>query len=1041
MPSLYGTTTTYAVYSTQTTSLYVGTGTFISSATIANTNVAGLYGSYTVPGLTNAEILLSLFTNDGTVWFGLDGNTSYTTIHAFTTGTAAVPTGDYQFVANTITLNDGMDSVLTVSGKTWQFNQSGTTQFPGGAIAGSTYNDGLANFGIQPGPGGYGILNSNNQEQYVQVDDNTVYIGTNYPADNHTWQFNKDGTTQFPGYKFPFAHGDASTVLVDDGSGNLSWQHYSGFNLSTVTNQSLFTTSSVTFADLTVTNSLSLTGIPFNTATWQLYYDNTSGQVSYSTATSGGNSFDLSTVTNQALFTTSSVTFANLTVTNTLTIGNSIVFPDLTVQTTAYPNDVFLHGAILTYNSTTNILATDYTKTTYTPLPAEGLLILDGATDTSTFAQTLTFTGGAATSTAIDDPWATGQPLIFCNSGNVSVPYDIDMNFGSADFTVDFWVYAPDNGSYSPMGNWNGSSGLLFNIGPSGSQVVMYFYGPGPAWQINTTPFNVNEWHHIAVSRSAGVVTIWTDGIAGQTYNSNVSFIADGTPFNIGSAGGGPAFNGYMTGVRIVDHLALWSSNFTPPVPANGDYALHTYTSITTATTTASVAVLDVIFPNQSVQTTAWNTATAVWYQQIVNPPGSPFDQALFTTSSVTFANLTVTNVLYANTITTNGDFFLGPLVSNTDSNILFYNTVTNEVTYNAGYNPTTSTSITTSSDGVTIIYPLPVRLPSNYALEVTAGGVVQTPGDSYGVVNGMVTYVNFVEAPPAGTDNITFRYYYNLTQNAFTGPTGPTGPAGGPTGPTGPTGPAGTTWDTLGNKIGASGPINIAVGRNANATTTTDYIIALGGGAGEYEQGQYAIAIGDDAGQEVQGQFAIAIGTAAGSLAQGTNSIAIGQDAGTDYQGNGSIAIGDQAGQGYQGINAVAIGTNAGRVNQQENAIAIGTNAGEPDTGSTGTITIGYNSYSYQKNGIAIGTNAQVGGGEEAPFLPDPGYSIAIGFGAQAALQNTIVINASGTVLDTVSEYPYSFYVKPVRAVTSVPAGFSPMYYNTSTGEIIVVY
>jgi fructose-1-phosphate kinase PfkB-like protein len=74
----------------------------------------------------------------------------------------------------------------------------------------------------------------------------------------------------------------------------------------------------------------------------------------------------------------------------------------------------------------------------------------------------------------------------------------------------------------------------------------------------------------------------------------------------------------------------------------------------------------------------------------------------------------------------------------------------------------------------------------------------------------------------------------------------------------------------------------------------------------------------------------------------------------------------------------------------------------------------------------------------------------VAIGFSAGRTSQgnNSIILNATGANLNQTTAN--TFTVKPVRAVTSVtfaaptsgsiPAGFSPMYYNPTTGEIIVV-
>jgi hypothetical protein len=122
---------------------------------------------------------------------------------------------------------------------------------------------------------------------------------------------------------------------------------------------------------------------------------------------------------------------------------------------------------------------------------------------------------------------------------------------------------------------------------------------------------------------------------------------------------------------------------------------------------------------------------------------------------------------------------------------------------------------------------------------------------------------------------------------------------------------------------------------------------------------------------------------------------VAIGTQAGFTGQGELAVAIGIQSGYDTQGNNSVAIGRNAGYITQGANAVAIGSKAG----------------ISSQAN-------------------------------------NSIVINATGNNLNQTTAN--TFTVKPVRAVTSVtfaaptagsiPAGFAPMYYNPTTGEIIVV-
>ena len=165
MPGLYGnTSTTYTVVSTDLTTLYATTSSAVITSTVQTTNLSGLYNGQYAPLPSNVAQLLAFFDDNGNVHFALDPATGNSTIIANFVGTSTV--GDYTFVDNVITLDDGLDSILNVGGQTWQFNL--------------------------------------------------------------------DGTTQFPNYKFPSASGSDEQVLVSDGIGNLYWNTVTTFSTSTV---------------------------------------------------------------------------------------------------------------------------------------------------------------------------------------------------------------------------------------------------------------------------------------------------------------------------------------------------------------------------------------------------------------------------------------------------------------------------------------------------------------------------------------------------------------------------------------------------------------------------------------------------------------------------------------------------------------------------------------------------------------------------------------------------------------------------------------
>lgn len=114
------------------------------------------------------------------------------------------------------------------------------------------------------------------------------------------------------------------------------------------------------------------------------------------------------------------------------------------------------------------------------------------------------------------------------------------------------------------------------------------------------------------------------------------------------------------------------------------------------------------------------------------------------------------------------------------------------------------------------------------------------------------------------------------------------------------------------------------------------------------------------------------------------------------------------------QPISGVSLGNGAGNstVASSGGNVFLGTNAGaavgQPGIGS-----------------VCIGLNT----GAAAPVGD---YSVSVGAAAVAASDNSIVLNATGSILTSSQS---SLFVKPVRELA--PAGLRALFYNPSTGEI----
>jgi alpha-tubulin suppressor-like RCC1 family protein len=137
---------------------------------------------------------------------------------------------------------------------------------------------------------------------------------------------------------------------------------------------------------------------------------------------------------------------------------------------------------------------------------------------------------------------------------------------GSGDFTIECWIYAFAASDLSIY------DGRLVNLNTSGftinlnSSTVIRTFSNG-ALITGTTGNVLYRWCHVALCRSSGTTRLFLDGtLAGSAadatnYTDNRAIIGAGM---YGGSLGGGAFNGYISGFRIIKGVALYTSGFIP---------------------------------------------------------------------------------------------------------------------------------------------------------------------------------------------------------------------------------------------------------------------------------------------------------------------------------------------------------------------------------------------------------------------------------------------------------------------------------------------
>lgn len=163
----------------------------------------------------------------------------------------------------------------------------------------------------------------------------------------------------------------------------------------------------------------------------------------------------------------------------------------------------------------------------------------------------------------------------FLTIGSSGVP--TDMQIGTGDWTIDFWVYTLGTGVYSVIGNLRNENGgghywLHLNQTYTGQSTVL-FCGGGTNLLFGSATMTINTWHHVAVVRKGTTLRCYLDGTQLGVDRTLADFTGDYTvPFTIGStlsslAGGTYTnfLNGYLDDLRVTKGVARWVSDFTPP--------------------------------------------------------------------------------------------------------------------------------------------------------------------------------------------------------------------------------------------------------------------------------------------------------------------------------------------------------------------------------------------------------------------------------------------------------------------------------------------
>ena len=209
------------------------------------------------------------------------------------------------------------------------------------------------------------------------------------------------------------------------------------------------------------------------------------------------------------------------------------------------------------------------------------LLHLDGTNGSTTFtdvnaagvANTWAAVGSSALSTS---NFKFGTSCLQVNpSFGVQTAAKTDLNVGSSDFAIDFWMNmnGASTSGYSGLVGYGNStineanwSWYLNRVHLTGKLGVGLSNGATQVWtESGITDINTG-WHHIAMTRDAGTVRAFVDGILQYTFSANFALQGSVGFLKVGGCNSTSSFTGVLIDeVRYSIGTSRWTAAFTPP--------------------------------------------------------------------------------------------------------------------------------------------------------------------------------------------------------------------------------------------------------------------------------------------------------------------------------------------------------------------------------------------------------------------------------------------------------------------------------------------
>ena len=149
----------------------------------------------------------------------------------------------------------------------------------------------------------------------------------------------------------------------------------------------------------------------------------------------------------------------------------------------------------------------------------------------------------------------------------LTVPNGEAFQFGTGDFTIEFWIKTTD-GSFDIINQYaSGGTNWAFII-LSGNIYWQNSNAASSLYYLALSGLNANptsgSWTHVALTRTSGVLKYWTNGVGHSvTQADTTNYAGSASLVRIGSGYYGDLL-GNISNLRVVKGVAVYTANFTP---------------------------------------------------------------------------------------------------------------------------------------------------------------------------------------------------------------------------------------------------------------------------------------------------------------------------------------------------------------------------------------------------------------------------------------------------------------------------------------------